>query len=181
MFNLLRNPEKLFKLRDEIDGCLDPDEVIPTFAKVRYLPYLKACIDENLRMFPSIPQGLPRKTPPGGAAIMDLWIAGSVTVSVPAYVAHRDPSVFPDPETFYPERWLDGKEKGLQSCYIPFSTGARGCIGRNISYIEQFVLFASLLKRYDFQLEDEDLQLDREEGLVLWTGPLPIRLKRRNA
>lgn len=179
MYNLLKNPEKLAKLREEIDASLGSDETIPSFSKVRYLPYLKACIDENLRVSPSIAYGLPRKTPPEGSAVMDHWIAGSVTVSVPAYVAHRDPEIFPDPEEYRPERWLDEKAKDFQSYYIPFSMGARGCIGRNISYLEQYVLLAALVKRYDFQLEDENLELEREDGFVLWTGRLPIMFRRR--
>ncbi|KAI1454137.1 cytochrome P450 [Annulohypoxylon moriforme] len=179
MYNLLRNPEKFAKLRDEIDVSLAEDETIPSFSKVRCLPYLKACIDENLRVSPSIPHGLPRKTPPEGMAVMDIWVAGSVTVSVPAYVAHRDPEIFHEPEEFRPERWLDEKAKDFQACYIPFSTGARGCIGRNIAYLEQHVLLAALIKRYDFHLVDEDFELEREDGLLVWTGSLPVKLRRR--
>lgn len=180
MFNLLKYPRTLAKLRDEIDASLGPNEVIPAFSKVRHLPYLKACIDDNLRVYPSLSHGLPRKTPEDGTAIMDIWVAGSVTVSVPAYVAHRDPVLYPDPNVFRPERWLDEESKHLQSGYIPFSTGARGCIGRNITYIEQHVLMASLVKRYDFELEDDKFELERDDGFVSWTGSLPIKMRKRS-
>lgn len=179
MHHLLRNPEKLAKLREEIDSSLDPNEPITSFIEARHLPYLKACVDENLRLTPSIPYGLPRKTPPEGASIAGQWVAGGVTVSLPAYVAHRDPELFPSPEEFCPERWLDEKMKDVLPYYIPFSTGSRGCIGRNIAYLELHVLVAALVKRYDLKLEDPSFEPEREDGHVLWTGPLPILFRRR--
>ncbi|KAF1988451.1 cytochrome P450 [Aulographum hederae CBS 113979] len=179
MHHLLRNPEKLAKLREEIDASFGPDEIIASFTKVRHLPYLKACVDENLRLTRSIPYGLPRKTPPDGTSVMDRWVAGSVTVSLPAYVAHRDAEIFPAPEDFRPERWLEEKAKDVLPYYIPFSTGSRGCIGRNIAYLELHVLTAALIKRYDLQLEDEKFELEREDGHLLWTGPLPIMFQKR--
>jgi cytochrome P450 len=62
-------------------------------------------------------------------------------VSISAYVAHRDPKVFPEPETFRPERWLGDDAKDLQAAFITFSAGARGCIGRNISYCKHLCLY----------------------------------------
>ena len=179
VYNLLRNPLRLQKLREELNSTLTPDEVIAPYAKLKHLPYLRACLDESLRMAPPLPMGLPRKTPPDGTSILGQWIEGGVTVSVPAYVAHRDPKVFPEPDEYHPERWLDEKGKDMLPSFIPFSTGARGCIGRNISYLEQHVLIASLLRRYNLELVDSEYELPHEEGFVLWTGPLPCRIRRR--
>lgn len=180
MHNLVKNQDKLALLRAEIDAALGPDEKIPSFEKVRHLPYLKACIDENLRLWPSITHGLARTVPPEGGSVMGHQIAGSVTVSIPTWVVHRDEAIWPNSEQYLPERWLDEKAKEWQSYYVPFSTGARGCVGRNISLLEQYVLLAALVKRYDFELEDENWVLDREEALVCWTGRLPIKLRRRS-
>lgn len=45
------------------------------------------------------------------------------TVGINAWVAHYNPSVFPEPEVFRPERWLDAGSKDLQEqYYIPVST-----------------------------------------------------------
>lgn len=65
-------------------------------------------------MYPSISHGLPRATPPEGAQIRDEWIPGNTSVSISAYVAHRDPAVFPNPEMFDPDRWLGDEAKQLQ-------------------------------------------------------------------
>jgi benzoate 4-monooxygenase len=69
-------------------------------------------------------------------------IPGNVIVSVPTYVAYRDPGIFPAPEVFWPERWLEDEEKvkQMRAIFIPFSTDALACIGRNITFIAQQIL-----------------------------------------
>ena len=144
MFLLLANPECLSKLRAELDAVIEPSEIVIPYDKVRHLPYLRACLDEALRLFPPTTFGLPRRTPKEGAPILGDFIPGETSVSISAYVAHRDPKVFPDPEKYMPERWLGGDAKDLQAAFITFSTGARGCIGRNISYREFSTPFDSV-------------------------------------
>jgi cytochrome P450 len=134
MYLLLSNPTCLAKLRAELDAVIEPSEIVVSYDKVRHLPYLRACLDEALRLFPPSTFGLPRRTPPEGIPILGDFILGDTSVSMSAYVAHRDPKVFPEPEKYLPERWLGDDAKDLQAAFITFSTGARGCIGRNISY-----------------------------------------------
>lgn len=179
MFQLLENPKCMQKLRDEVDSALDADDIVAPNDKVKHLPYLRACLDESLRMYPSISHGLPRATPPEGAQIRDKWIPGNTSVSISAYVAHRDPAVFPNPEMFDPDRWLGDEAKQLQQYFIAFSAGARGCIGRPISYLLQTMLLASMLHRYEFSLPYPGWEPSRQETMNLIVGPMPVRIKRR--
>ena len=179
MYMLLKNPTILAKLRAEVDAVLEPHEVVAPYDKVRHLPYLRACLDESLRMYPPSTFGLPRRTPPEGAPILGDFIPGNTSVSISAYVAHRDPIMFPDPETYQPERWLGENGKELQSAFISFSTGARGCIGRNISYLEQTVLLASVVHRYEFALPGPEWEPERRENFNLMPGPMPLKVWRR--
>lgn len=179
VYHLLRNRTCLEQARAEVDAVLDADEVVAPYDKVRYLPYLRACLDESLRLTPPSSFVLPRKTPPEGAQIAGQFIAGDTTVGISAYVAHRDPTVFPDPEAFRPDRWLGEKGKELQPYFISFSAGARGCIGRNISYLEQTVLLASVIHRYDFALPHPEWEQERWEAFNLMPGPLPLKVWRR--
>lgn len=66
MYQLLRNPEILARLQEEIDAVLDPEELVAPYDKVKHLPYLKACLDESLRLFPPTPQGFAKKNAAGG-------------------------------------------------------------------------------------------------------------------
>lgn len=179
MYYLLRNPKALTRLRQEINQAVSGDTVIPPDAAVRNLPYLRACLDESLRLSPPVAFGLNRKTPEEGMYIDGHWIPGGTTVAVPAYTAHRNPDIFEEPEEFRPERWLGDGAKRAQASFIPFSTGGRGCIGRNISYMEQSILVATLIRRYDFELPSPDWQLQWEEAFNLWPGPMPLKIRQR--
>ncbi|KAF4469558.1 cytochrome P450 oxidoreductase [Fusarium albosuccineum] len=167
MYHLLKHPEVLKKLQEEVDSALDEDEVIAPFDKVKHLPYLRAVIDETLRITPSVTFNLPRRTPSEGCAIGDDFIAGETSVSISAWTAHRDEEIYPEPECFRPERWIGEGAQELQKGFIAFSAGARGCIGRNISYLEQTVLLASVVHRYGMALPSKDWEPERDEGTNL--------------
>lgn len=179
MYHLLKNPPVYAKLREELDNALSDKNAIPSYSSVQQLPYLRACLDESLRLVPPLSYGLPRITPPEGAIIAGHWIPGGTTVSVSAYVVHRDPATFPEPEEFRPERWLKKEGRDLNAAFIPFITGARGCIGRNITYLEQTVLMAALVRRYDLALPSSGWELEREEAFLVWPKPMPLSIRLR--
>ncbi|KAH1898216.1 hypothetical protein KXV57_009713 [Aspergillus fumigatus] len=90
---LIEHPEKMRKLQEEVDSVMatqledSPDGDTPTVAsydQIKSLPYLRAVIDESLRLYPPISHGLPRETPKEGMMIMDQWVPGNTTVSVSA-------------------------------------------------------------------------------------------------
>ena len=184
LYQLLRNPEKMKKAMEEIDNALDDDEDEPedgviAYDKVKHLPYIRACLDESLRLFPPTPHGLPRETPPDGTNILGDYIPGGVTVAMSAFVAHRSESVFPQADQYIPERFLGEEGKALQPYFLAFSAGARGCIGRNISYLEQTVVLASVLRRYDFALSSPNWELQRLETMNWILGKMPVKIWRR--
>lgn len=111
--------------------------------------------------------------------IAEDFVSGNVQVSISSYVAHRDAKVFVDGDQFRPERWLGQEGKQLQPYFITFSAGARGCIGRNISYLEQTMLVASLLHRYEMALPSPEWELKRVEHFNLVPEKMPIKIWRR--
>ncbi|KIX04787.1 uncharacterized protein Z518_05658 [Rhinocladiella mackenziei CBS 650.93] len=179
LFLLLKNPPCLEKLREELDTVLDEDEVVAPYDKVRHLPYLRACLDESMRLLPPTTFGLPRRTPPEGAPIAGEYVAGNTSVSMSSYVVHRDESIFPDAGTYKPERWLGDAGKELQPYFIAFSAGARGCIGRNISYLEQTVVLATLVHRFEFALPSPQWEPTRRENFNLSPSPMPLKVWKR--
>jgi len=179
LYWLLKHPRVWQKLKEEVDAALDADTVVAPYQKVKNLEYLRCVLNESLRIFPPTAHGLGREVPAEGMMVDQEFIPGGTSVSISALVAHRDESVFKDPEAFVPERWLGEEGKSLQSSFLAFSTGARGCIGRNISYLEQTVLLASVIHRYDFALASPDWEIQRVEYMNLLLGDMPVKVWHR--
>jgi cytochrome P450 len=158
VFLCYKHPKVLARLREELDANLGATET-PTYDVVSQLPYLRACVEESLRFRPASSMGLPRVVPKGGRMIAGKFVSEDVTVSVPTYTLLRDPEAFDRPEEFNPERWLTGDKEKMSKAHLPFSTGPRACIGRNIAYFEQLLVMASLFKGYDFDFETADFEL----------------------
>jgi len=66
------------------------------------------------------------------------------------YTTHRDPNVFPDPETFKPQRWLEvkGITNEMKELFIPFSKGSRACVGKNLAMMELKLITARLIRKF---------------------------------
>ncbi|KAF2683389.1 cytochrome P450 monooxygenase [Lentithecium fluviatile CBS 122367] len=185
LYQLIKNPTMMKQVVDEIDAALEDEdeeeEETGTIAydKVKHLPFLRACLDESLRLFPPTPHGLPRETPADGVNILGDYIPGGVSVAMSAFVAHRNEAVYPQADKYMPERWLGEEGKSLQPYFLAFSAGARGCIGRNISYLEQTVVLASVLRRYEFALPSPEWQIERLETMNWLLGEMPVKVWRR--
>ncbi|KAI1426004.1 cytochrome P450 3A13 [Xylaria sp. FL1777] len=129
------------------------------------LPYLDAVVLEGLRCFPAIPMSLPRYVPRGGRTIDGFFIPERTIVSSQAFSAHRiDQSVFPQPDLFSPERWLE--EKGgldRKRLFFAFASGGRGCIGKHLALAEMKILLRDVYSRFttfpDASMSDEDMAM----------------------
>ena len=156
--NLLRHPDKYEKLKKEIREAFKSEEEI-CLEKIMELEYLTACIEENLRIFPPAPIGFLRSINPGGDTIDGVFVPGGTSVSVSTWCSHHSPENFKEPDSFIPERWLeDNKEfrddKRLAS--RPFSMGPRGCIGKDLSYMEMRLVLARMIYSYDLRYPNDD-------------------------
>lgn len=94
------------------------------------LPFLDAVIKETLRLYAPIPASQPRSST-RDTTIDGYHIPAGTIVSCQAFSLHRNPDVFPDPNTFNPDRWLagDAETAELKRWWWPFSSGARTCLG----------------------------------------------------
>ncbi|VUC22947.1 unnamed protein product [Clonostachys rosea] len=180
VFLLYTHPRVLEKLRVEIDAAM-PGRARPTYEEASKLPYLRACIEESLRVRPASSFGLPRIVPQGGRVIAGKFVEGGVTVSVPTYSLLRQEDVFENPTEYIPDRWMtaDKEKKALMmQNHLPFSTGPRACIGRNIAYFEQILVIATLVKFYDFKIPP-GFELETQERFNSNAGNLLVGAEKR--
>ena len=64
-----------------------------------------------------------------------------------------------DANEFVPERWLDGRQKDIHPYqYIPFHAGPRRCLGEKLATPEASVLICKILKKFKFEMTDEQKQ-----------------------
>ncbi|KAJ5641094.1 hypothetical protein N7528_000719 [Penicillium herquei] len=114
---------------------------------IRDLPYLNNLISETLRLYTAVPFGLPRAVPTGGAILKDTFIPGGTVVSTQSYSLHRDESIFPDPNRFYPERW-ENPTRDMKDASLPFGGGSRICIGIHLARMELRLATALFFTRF---------------------------------
>src|SRR5680860_732309 len=127
---LCRHPEKLARLRAEAEAGEEDT-------------YLTATIQETLRLRPVISIVLRRLTEPVEVGGYELPAGISVAPSI--YLVHRNPEVYPDPEAFKPERFLDNPP-GTYT-WIPFGGGVRRCLGASFAQFEMAVVLRELVKQ----------------------------------
>jgi cytochrome P450 len=137
IYLLYKHPEVLAKLREELDAATGTAEV-PSYEELTNLPYLRACIEESLRVRPASSMGLPRIVPKGGRWIAGQFVDEDVTVSVPTYTLLRDPDAFENPTTFDPERWILGGKEKMSFAHLPFSTGQELALGGTLRTLSRY-------------------------------------------
>lgn len=160
-FYLVHNPQVLAKAVEEVRSTFEDVEEIVHGAKLTSCHYLRACIDEAMRMSPPVGGGLPRHVLPGGLTIDGTHYPAGIDVCVPHYTIHHNQNYYPDPFAYKPERWLPdvaspelAKYHELaQGAFCPFSIGPRGCIGKGLAYVEMTTTMARTLFLFDMRLE----------------------------
>ncbi|KAL7914400.1 cytochrome P450 [Trichoderma velutinum] len=127
---------------------------------IRTLPYLNAVIKETMRLYPTIISSLPRVLE--NSLIVDghLLPVGTV-VNMQNYIHHRDPTVYPEPETFNPERWLNST-RDMEAALTPFSIGRRGCVGQNLAWDELYLATSILFRDLKMHLGQGMMEADME-------------------
>ncbi|KAI0596777.1 cytochrome protein [Biscogniauxia sp. FL1348] len=188
---LLKTPHALKKVTMEVRNAFDSEEAI-TFNETRAkLPYMMACLDEGLRLFPPIPIGLPRAIPKGPPVQIAGWtIPGDSVVSVHHLSAYHSERNFHRAQEFVPERWLPESTADPASPFFndrrdshkPFSYGPRDCIGRNLAYHEMRLIMARILWNFDLTLDERCNDWHRQKIMSIWEKPpLWVYVKERES
>ncbi|MDH6245691.1 cytochrome P450 [Mycobacterium sp. OTB74] len=179
LYYLTANPQAMARAQAEVDDLWGSDEPEPAFTDIAKLRYVRAALDEALRLWPTVPAYLREAradTVLGGRYRMRQgdW----ALVLLPQ--AHRDPKVWPEPDQFDPDRFAPGQAKARPPhVYKPFGTGQRACIGRQFALHEAVLTLGLLLHRYDLSPSDT-YRLQIAESLTLKPRGFQLQPRRRN-
>ncbi|MGV9669461.1 cytochrome P450 [Gordonia sp. NPDC003504] len=179
LYYLSQNPECLARARVEADDILGDDPTaMPTFEQVPKFRYIRRCLDEALRIWPTVPAFArsPR---------VDTEIAGRYRMRPQDWavimlgLVHRDPEVWDRPDVYDPDRFLaENVKKRPAHSYKPFGAGLRACIGRQFALHEAVLVLAGLLHRYELAA-DPSYQLAVDERLTMVPKDFHLSLTKR--
>lgn len=155
---LAEHPDAQARVRSELDAHPGP---VPLVGHRDALPWTRAAVDEALRLYPpawAVSRRSHRADEVGGRQVP----AGTLAIISP-WLVHRRPDLWPEPEAFRPERFLDGTAR---SGYLPFGQGPRLCIGREFALGEMVVVLAELLREHRIEVPTGP------SGAGGWTRPV---------
>ncbi|XP_012222030.1 probable cytochrome P450 12a5, mitochondrial isoform X2 [Linepithema humile] len=178
LYYLATNPEKQEKLREEVMSVL-PDKTSPvTHNVLSQTKYAKACIKESLRLFPVAIGTL--RTVPTDVCLGGYKIPKGYDVLLVHELLTLEPTQFPRPEEYIPERWLRGNTKFPSAkeahpfSYMPFGFGPRTCIGRRFSEMEVETLVLTVIRNFRIEWHHGPFEY---ESRFINTVSTPMRLK----
>ncbi|KAI7815653.1 cytochrome p450, partial [Rhyzopertha dominica] len=180
LYEVARHTDVQEKIVDELKETFGNDfSTDLSYEGIKRMQYLSCVIKEALRLYPPVPvmeRGITDDIVAG-----NYRIPRNVTVMINVFGMHRAPEYFPDPEKFDPERFTPENSLGKHSfCYVPFSAGARNCIGQKFAMLEMLAITSKILMNFELHPVDDphELQL-RSYAILKSRNGVPIKITRR--
>ncbi|XP_067596641.1 sterol 26-hydroxylase, mitochondrial isoform X2 [Pseudorca crassidens] len=170
LYHLSKNPEIQAALHEEVVGMV-PAGQVPQYKDFAHMPLLKAVLKETLRLYPVVPVNsrviVDKEIEVGG-----FLFPKNTQFVFCHYVVSRDPRIFPEPDSFQPQRWLrKNQPDALRAQHpfgsVPFGYGVRACLGRRVAELEMQLLLTRLIQQYEVALAPETGEVTSVARIVL--------------
>ncbi|ELR03254.1 hypothetical protein VC83_02379 [Pseudogymnoascus destructans] len=164
-YNIISNEAIYRKLASELREAFPDPHASLDFVLLERLPCLTAVIKEALRLSFGVIGRLPRLTPEPGAVFNEYAVPAGTIVGMSSWTMHRNENIFPSPDKFDPERWVDPEAaRFLDKYLVPFGKGSRQCVGMPLAYCELYVTLGTVFRRFErlsvYETGPEDLVYD---------------------
>lgn len=167
---LMKHPRVMKKAQEEVRTHVGRDRMVDESDLVK-LDYLDMVVKESMRLHPPAPFLIPHEStedctvngfdiPKGTRVLINVWSIG------------RDPDAWPNPDEFYPERFIGTKidVRGHDFQLLPFGSGRRGCVGLQLGITVVRLVLAQLIHCFDWELpagvSPADLDMSEKFSLV---------------
>ncbi len=168
LYELGRHPEVLSKLRSEL-RTVGPD---PDPGMLLTLPYLDAVCKETIRLHPILSECA--RVPIEPVEILGRTIPAGQALVISIVGIHHDPTVYPEPDRFLPERFLEKTYNIFE--FMPFGGGHRRCLGAGLAEYTMRITLAEVVAQWEF----EPASVDYDTRLNVAMGPkygIPLHIK----
>lgn len=179
-YELAHHPEAVARLVREQDSILAGSAPEASQLMGTGLPYLEMVLDETLRKYPPAWVGPRRSVAP--FELHGHPIPGNVFVNYCSWASHHLPDVYPEPDSFRPERFAPEAKAALpKGAYIPFGGGSRICIGMRFGQLEVRTIATLILSRFTLSLPDDFRLAIRQMPTLSPRQGLPVIFSSRTA
>ncbi|KAI6214426.1 hypothetical protein M3Y94_00266900 [Aphelenchoides besseyi] len=175
---LVCNSDVERKAHEELDKVINSDRLITLEDKL-HLPYITAIVQESQRLANLLPINLIHRTT-RDVKIENHFLPQGTWITPQVSVLMCNPEIYPNPEKFQPERFIDenGKLKRADEL-LPFSIGRRQCLGINLAVLELFLFIANLLNQYKLSPAGKLPSLERQHGVTVRINSYQCRMEKR--
>ncbi|KAI7871358.1 cytochrome P450 [Spinellus fusiger] len=187
-------PDIQKKMYTEIDAFITKHKRLPNFTEREEFPYITSFQRELLRFYPTTMYGIPHMAEED-FVVNNYIIKKGTTLISDMYSMHRNPDVYPDPDKFIPERFINNKStfhasatgKPTERDQFNFGWGRRMCPGIYLAEAELFLTYTTLLARCTIEpaLDSSgspvygDIESSVDGGLVIRFKPYKLRFIER--
>jgi len=149
LYHLAKDKKLMHQAQMEVDDVIPEDVEVGTGLNAKQFPFLCRVFKEALRV--TTPSPLLARMTTEELDFDQFRIPARTNVWIPGEFIHKDPQAWGSSvDVFDPSRW---EKPVLPGSFVPFSGGARDCIGKHFAELESVVAMAVLLKTYDFDVD----------------------------
>ncbi|KAI0693151.1 cytochrome P450 [Cytidiella melzeri] len=157
VYFLSQYPDVMRRLREEVLEKVGPSRR-PDYDDVRAMKYLRAVINESMRLYPAVPwnirYNLKDAALPGPDPTKPIFLPAGTPVMYSVYCMHRRTDYWgPDAEEFDPDRFIDHRVHQYLTpnpfIFLPFNAGPRICLGQQFAYNEMSFFLIKLMQNFE--------------------------------
>lgn len=172
LFLLAQHPSVMRQVYEELQTELDGPS--PTLEQTARMPVLERAIKESMRVLPA--SGYSQRINSQDVELGPFRLSRGTPVVFSQFITHHLPELFPDPEAYTPDRWLNVSPSPY--AYLPFGAGPRMCIGGPMAMLTIKTVLPTILKRYRLSVVPNSEINGRIISTMLGpTTPVPMQIE----
>ena len=175
LYCLAHDPDAMERAQAEADAL---DTGAPVTGWGESLPWITACFEEAMRLFP--PAAVILRELQDDVSFGGYELERGRNAYISQWVLHRHETLWDEPNSFRPARMFGEKRREIDRfAYLPFGLGPRVCIGASFAMQEANVMLATLLRAFDFTYAGMEMPRPVMRITVQPDNGMPMRLRPR--